>query len=231
MAVRSPRDASPDFICPAFVATARSAIMVSSVSPLGGDHDAELAVAPAPIASSVSVSDPIWFTLTKIALPRRLDPSLEPLGVRDEQVVADQLNPFAERRVKEIPPFPIVLRERILERDDREPIEQVRPEGDHVVRSIAVGALEVIAGILVELASRGVERDRHLRRRAPGPRSIARIRNPNASSPVGDAGGEPTFIAHRRRHPRLVEQARNAWKHSTPQRSASENDAAPTGTA
>src|SRR5204863_508529 len=34
LAVRSPRDGAPDFICPAFVATARSAIVVSSVSPL-----------------------------------------------------------------------------------------------------------------------------------------------------------------------------------------------------
>src|SRR4029077_6257505 len=85
------------------------------------------------------------------------DPSLEPFGVRDEQIVTHHLNPSAERSRERGPPFPIVLRERILERDDREPIEQVRPEGGHVVRR-PVGALEVIASVLVELGGRRIER-------------------------------------------------------------------------
>ena len=58
---------APVFICPAFVATATSAIVVSSVSPLLCDT---IAVYPfflaSSIASNVSVSVPIWFNLINI---------------------------------------------------------------------------------------------------------------------------------------------------------------------
>ena len=45
-------------------------------------------------ASRVSVSEPIWLTLTSsaLALPA-VDAALEPLDVGDEQVVADDLDP------------------------------------------------------------------------------------------------------------------------------------------
>jgi len=59
-AVRSPRQGLPVLICPAFTATARSAIVASSVSPERCEmtvvYPAARAVA---IASSVSVSVPI----------------------------------------------------------------------------------------------------------------------------------------------------------------------------
>src|SRR6266540_6432691 len=70
-AVRSPREREPVLICPALTATARSATKVSSVSP----ERCEMTV-PQPArfasstASSVSVSVPIWFTLTRTALAR-----------------------------------------------------------------------------------------------------------------------------------------------------------------
>ena len=70
MAVRSPREGAPALIWPAFTATARSAIVVSSVSPerwlTTTPYEFSLAMR---MTSSVSVSVPIWFTLTRIALP------------------------------------------------------------------------------------------------------------------------------------------------------------------
>src|SRR5947208_146356 len=68
LAVRSPREGAPVLICPAFVATARSAIVVSSVSPerwlITTPYEACWAIRT---TSRVSVSVPIWFSLTRMA--------------------------------------------------------------------------------------------------------------------------------------------------------------------
>ena len=64
MATRSERDGAPVLICPVPMATTRSAMVVSSVSPERCDTTADQ---PAPraraIASIVSVSVPIWLSL------------------------------------------------------------------------------------------------------------------------------------------------------------------------
>ena len=69
LATRSERDGAPVLICPAFVATARSAMVVSSVSP---ERWLKMLAQPAPrarvIASRVSVRVPIWFGFTSSAL-------------------------------------------------------------------------------------------------------------------------------------------------------------------
>ena len=70
LATRSDRAGAPVLIWPQFVATARSAIVVSSVSPdrwhmTDGVASCECA---RPTVSSVSVSVPIWLTLTRMAL-------------------------------------------------------------------------------------------------------------------------------------------------------------------
>ena len=100
LAMRSVRLAEPVLICPQFVATAMSAIVVSSVSPLRWLMIAvNLFRFASSIASSVSVSVPIWFTFTRMLLPHPLgDAALQPLGVGDEQVVADELHLAAELR-------------------------------------------------------------------------------------------------------------------------------------
>jgi hypothetical protein len=68
-ATRSERDAEPVLIWPAFVATARSAMNVSSVSPERCEMIDEYPVPRASsMASSVSVSVPIWLTLMRIEL-------------------------------------------------------------------------------------------------------------------------------------------------------------------
>src|SRR6266849_3119376 len=76
LAMRSVREAEPVLIWPAAVATARSAINVSSVSP---ERCEMIELYPAfrasSIASIVSVTLPIWFSLIRIALAM---PSLIP---------------------------------------------------------------------------------------------------------------------------------------------------------
>ena len=79
LATRSPRAGAPVLIWPQLVATARSEIVVSSVSP---ERWLITQVNPARwarlTASSVSVTVPIWFSLTsrelaeRSAMPRRI---------------------------------------------------------------------------------------------------------------------------------------------------------------
>ena len=74
-------------------------MVASSVSPLRCDITDVYPARDrrASTVSRVSVSVPIWltFTSTEFATPRSM-PSREPLGVRDEQVVADELHARAE---------------------------------------------------------------------------------------------------------------------------------------
>ena len=69
LATRSDRAGAPALICPQLVATARSAIVVSSVSPERWDiTDAYAERVATETASRVSVSVPIWLTFTRMAL-------------------------------------------------------------------------------------------------------------------------------------------------------------------
>src|SRR5260370_22868272 len=70
LAVRSPRLIEPVLICPAPVATARSAIVVSSVSPERWETtQVKPAACAISIVASVSLSVPIWLSLITIELP------------------------------------------------------------------------------------------------------------------------------------------------------------------
>ncbi len=69
LAMRSERDKEPVFICPADVATAKSAMVLSSVSPERWEMTAVyLARFAISIAASVSVTVPIWLSLINIEL-------------------------------------------------------------------------------------------------------------------------------------------------------------------
>ena len=164
-ATRSERVGAPVLIWPAFVATARSAIVASSVSPERCEMIARYPLRCASsMASSVSVSVPIWLTLTRIAFADALvDPAAEEVDVRDEQIVADELHAAAEPVGQRLPPVPVGLAEPVLDRDDREPVAEVGPEVDHPRRvERAALALEHVRAVAVQLARRRVERDRHL---------------------------------------------------------------------
>ena len=119
---------APVLIWPALVATARSAMVVSSVSPERCEMTTAVAGsrgrARSRRASRVSV--PIWLTLTRIALrDALLDAAAQALDVGHEEVVADELHPVAEPLRERAPGVPVVLGERILDRDEREALGQV----------------------------------------------------------------------------------------------------------
>ena len=82
------------------------------------------------------MSVPIWLTLMRIALatPRSM-PSLQPLGVRHEQVVADELHAIAEPVGQQLPAVPVVLGHAVLDRDDRVARAEVVPELGHPAES------------------------------------------------------------------------------------------------
>ena len=66
--VRSPRHSEPVFIWPASVATARSEMKASSVSPERWEITVlKLFALASLIVSKVSEREPIWFTLIRIA--------------------------------------------------------------------------------------------------------------------------------------------------------------------
>ena len=98
-ATRSLRAGAPVLIWPQFVATARSAMVTSSVSPLRCDIIAVYACRPASaMVSSVSGerADLVHLDQDRVG-DAGVDAPLEPLGVGDEQVVADELHPRTER--------------------------------------------------------------------------------------------------------------------------------------
>ena len=199
-AVRSPRDGAPAFSWPAFVATARSAIVVSSVSPLRCDTTTPK---PAALGQRDRVerlgerADLVHLHEDRVG--RALaDPARQPLHVRHEQVVADDLRPSAERLDEPAPSLPVVLAERVLDRDDREAIEQVRPELDHVVGR-PVGALEPVASaVRRELRGGRVHRERDLvARLEPG-----RLDRPEQQLERLGAGRQLAARSRPRRRPR-----------------------------
>jgi hypothetical protein len=101
----------PVLICPQFVATARSAMVASSVSPERCDITQVMRLRCAMFtAASVSDRVPIWLTFTSSELAQPfLDPLGEPRGVGDEQVVAHKLHPVANRFGQRLPAVPVIL--------------------------------------------------------------------------------------------------------------------------
>jgi hypothetical protein len=66
--------------------------VTSSVSPERCDIIERIAIAVGHVdGASVSLSEPIWLTLTRMRCAAAVDPALEPLDVGDEEVVADEL--------------------------------------------------------------------------------------------------------------------------------------------
>src|SRR5690606_36592610 len=100
------------------------------------------------------------------------DAALQPLGVGDEQVVADQLDPEAESVGDRLPAGPVLLVERVLDGDQRLGVNELVVVVDRLVRGLGA-ALEGIAatlGVLEELAGSHVEGERDV-----APRGVARL--------------------------------------------------------
>src|SRR4051812_6307137 len=136
-ATRSERAGAPVLIWPQLVATARSAIVVSSVSP-----ERWLIMQRKPLRwarsteSKVSVREPIWLTFTSRALAW---PPAMPRASRstlDEEVVPHDLDLVSELVGQRLPAVPVVLVEGVLDRDDGVRRHQVGVVGGHLVRGL-----------------------------------------------------------------------------------------------
>ena len=152
------------------------------------------------------MSVPIWLTLTRIALPTfSRDAAAEEVDVRDEEVVADELDAAAEPVGQRLPGGPVVLGEAVLDRDDREAVGEVGPEVDHPVAvERAALALEHVDAVAVQLARGRVERDRDLVAVTGALGSL----EDRLAGVVGRAevGREAALVADARREPALLEQ-------------------------
>ncbi len=90
-----------------------------------------------------------------------LDAPAEPLGIGHEEVVADQLDLAAELVGGDLPAFPVVLGQAVLDRDDRVLADQLLEIGDLLGRLALLAALAGVdvGAVLEELAGGRVERD------------------------------------------------------------------------
>src|SRR5919109_2523244 len=81
-----------------------------------------------------------------------LNPARQPLGVRAEEVIADELYALLQRLGQLRPPRPIILRKAVFDRDDRVAIDPALVESDHLfsVFSTALALLEDVAAVLIE---------------------------------------------------------------------------------
>ena len=186
LAIRSERLSEPVLICPAFVPTAMSAMVASSVSPerwlITEVQPARLAIS---IAAKVSVRVPIWLILIRIELATFLpDAFLQDLGVGDEQVVADELHlRLPSRSLSSFQPSQSPSCHAVLDRDDRVLADPARERVDPLGRGQRQAfAVETVLAFLVELAGGAVEADRDLR---------ARLCSRPSRSPRGSSGSRP----------------------------------------
>ena len=88
-----------------------------------------------------------------------LDAAPQPLRVGHEQVITDDLHPAAQARGQLLPAVPVVLAERVFERDDRVGVEPALVDRRHVGGRLD-RAFEVVALRAVELTGRRVDRQR-----------------------------------------------------------------------
>ncbi len=85
-----------------------------------------------------------------------LDAARQPLRVGDEQVVADDLNPLADRFGERLPAVPVLLVQRVLDGDQGVRRDQLGVVGGHL-GGAALGALEGVRAVDVELGGGHVQ--------------------------------------------------------------------------
>ena len=88
----------------------------------------------------------------------------EPVGIRDEKIITDQLDAFAKPMSQFSPALPIILGQAVFEGDDGVIAHPFGPEADHFFRALHgfVGFFENVFSILIKLAGCGIERDGNL---------------------------------------------------------------------
>src|SRR5437660_7386239 len=143
-----------------------------------------------------------------------LDAFAQKLRVGDEQIVADQLQPGAERARELRPTVPVALAHAILDRDDRvfagEVCQVARELG---AREAAVLELELVGAVAEELRARDVEPEIQVLAGAVAGR-VDRLQDDPEGRLVGlKARREAALIAHGCRQTALVQQLLERMKH------------------
>ena len=118
---RSPRQGAPVLRWPVRMATVRSAMKLSTVSPERWRHHRAPARAARHLDRGYGFAyGPDLVELDQDGVGRVfLDPLRHALDVGHENVVADQLYFVADGLVEELPALPVVLGEAVLQHDDR----------------------------------------------------------------------------------------------------------------
>src|SRR5207244_2764633 len=125
--------------------------------------------------------------------------------VRDEDVVADQLEPATEAVGQCLPALPVILAEAVLDRDDREAVREIGPEIDHPAGvERASGATELVDALTVELARSRIECDCDLLSMAG---ALRRLEDDGAGvRGRGEIGCEPALVPDSRGEAALLQQ-------------------------
>ena len=84
-----------------------------------------------------------------------LDAAGEELRVGDEQVVADELHPIADRTGERAPSVPVVLVHTVFDADDGEIGDHLGVELDHLFGRLC-DAFDVVHAVLIELSSSNI---------------------------------------------------------------------------
>ena len=123
-ATRSERESDPVLICSAFVPTAMSAMVVSSVSPGAVRDHRGVARALGELDRGEGLgqrADLVDLDQDRVR-HAQLDALLEQPRVGDEEVVADELHPLAERLREALPAVPVGFGHPVLDAHDREAV-------------------------------------------------------------------------------------------------------------
>ena len=233
MAIRSVRLAEPDLIWPAPVATTRSEMNASSVSPERWGHHARVSRHGRHLHSFNCFAQPsnlIDFDEYGIAYAVSYA-SGEPVRAGDEQVVAKQLHLAAQSVGKQLPAGPVVFRHAVFEGNDGVLARPRSPEPNHFFRGPlgVAGLAENVPAVFgfEEFARCWIEGDGDLGRRLiPG--LTDRLKDHFYRFFVGsEVWRESAFIANGGSVPLLLQEGFSVWKTSAPMRNASEKVAAP----
>src|SRR5918992_1093045 len=227
-AVRSPREGAPALIWPAPVATARSAMVVSSVSP---DRWETTRPKPASAAwettSRASVSVPIWLTFTRMALQ---DSSSTPWA-RRSGFVTNRSSPTSWHR----PPRASVMARQPSQSSSASG-SSTDTMGNELMRPPTYPTISSASRSPPSMRYRPTSNSslaatsRAMATSSPGSRpaaSTAWIRTSHAASEPGRSGAKPPSSPTSVASPRSLSLDLRTRKHPAAHRSASENEAAP----
>ena len=144
----------------------------------------------------------------------QVDAALQTLDVRDEQVVADELERLADAVGQRLPTAPVLLVHAVLDRHDRVLAGKVRP----VVRELLGGqlatlVLEVVDVAGADLARGRVERDEHVLARAIARRLDAAHEHLQRLLVGAEVGREPALVSDGGAQAAVVQRALQRVEH------------------